>query len=483
MAEDTPNPTRIDDIPKGNNMPGGYVQYDVENVTAAQKLAKSLLERGQYKYFRGQRDAKWKVQSTIARLNATEREAELDKLAAFYEWAHSSNKIAPYLHNDDKLLATAQHHAIAATPFIDFTTEPGVAAWFATDNAVAGDFGAIFMIEPNEVEDVFEAMTQSGITLRFVEPDVPNLWRLQSQRGLFLETQGDIDFVWPLDRIVFPQNGKQPPIERNRIYPKDRSQLEQLLDQYVTMRQRQHTFHEFLNSGVRHYEVVTPDDVTPTELDTTPLSEGYAGFPDERWLDMDIDSEPPISSHEELLSESSALLHTIQVRRSSTCLLTIDNQTIQSAIDSAWEGMRPHPYMAQQLFSTISTLVRYLRVFEAFEFDKGVGPDIEAPKLLDSPIEIELGMFGGGSTRACVSSTRLWQSLTSSARELLGVETFPGTSALMGALDPYSARSLRLFDQNTLVDLFADEIIPWQIATRRDPVAFWPAHIEFLGRP
>jgi hypothetical protein len=53
----------------------------------------------------------------------------------------------------------------------------------------------------------------------------------------------------------------------------------------------------------------------------------------------------------------------------------------------------------------------------------------------------------------------------------------------MGALDPYSGQTLHLFDPDALVELFAIELIPWQVSVSRNPIAYWPGHINALGRP
>lgn len=470
-------------------MPGSYVQFDVENIDEAVALAERFKAAGSYRYFRGQRDSTWSVQSSFARLDEARRQEEIRKFEQFYQWVKESVELLPYLQDDDGIIATAQHHGIAATTFIDFSSEPEVAGWFATDGAVVGDHGAIFMINPDEVSAIFEAMTKRGIALRFLHPDVANLWRLQAQHGLFLEAHTDVERIWPLDRIVFPQTGRPPKIERRRIYPDRQSQLEQMIDQHLTLKKRQEAFRSLIETGnIAFVEIGEAPDLLPPDLETPGLPEDFARTPDERWAAMDLDSPPPRLAVEEAQA-CPALEHLIQTRRASTDLILIDpdlprrNGTLQAKIDRLWSGMRPHPYDAGQVASAIRSLVRFDRIFGDFPLDAGTSPEEAAPQLLEDPFEIEMGIAGGGATRACISAARLWSALTPAARELLGFPAMPTGGKLMGALGRYYGKTLPLYEPTALIDLFADEIVPWQVVTRRNPVVYWPKHITSLGLP
>src|SRR6185436_2754536 len=55
---------------------------------------------------------------------------------------------------------------------------------------------------------------------------------LQAQAGVFLYTNYNWELDYPMDRIVFPYTGYPAFPLKERIYPTDRSPLEQLLDQY-----------------------------------------------------------------------------------------------------------------------------------------------------------------------------------------------------------------------------------------------------------
>jgi len=224
------------DLMAGREMPGDFVQFNVGGVEEAVALACRFKAGGRYRYFRGQRDATWPVTSSFARQNPADRVRARDEIGAFAGWVSGAGRLVPYLTTDDKIIAAAQHHQITHTTFIDFSTDPVVAGWFATDGGVKGEEGAIYLVDPDEIGGIFEAISRSGPVLRFITPDVPNLWRLQAQSGVFLEAQCNIAHIWPLDRIVFPQTGAMPQVDRRRIYPDRRSHLEQMIEDYKRQR-------------------------------------------------------------------------------------------------------------------------------------------------------------------------------------------------------------------------------------------------------
>lgn len=62
-----------------------------------------------------------------------------------------------------------------------------------------------------------------------------NLWRLQAQEGVFLFSDYNWDIDYPMDRILFPYSRYPAYPTHERIYPVDKSPLEQLLDQYFSL--------------------------------------------------------------------------------------------------------------------------------------------------------------------------------------------------------------------------------------------------------
>ena len=297
----------------GREQPGSYIQYDASCLADAVALADKLRLEGRYLYFRGQRDASWGVRSTFARADAAIKQQAISDLGEFCDFAMSAPELLPYLQEVDAIIATAQHHGLAATTLIDFSREPEIAGWFASHNAIEGEQGAIFMVD-RRAEEMLTAFGEKDGLFRFLEPDVPNLWRLQAQRGLFLDARTDLGAVWPLDRIVFPHNGSGSGIDARRIYPNEKSALEQALEQYGTERARRAGLRSIVGDGskIAWLEIVENDPPSPQ----APSFNGeWARGPDERWAEIDIDSPPPLLRADEILNDQAGLCRLIERRR------------------------------------------------------------------------------------------------------------------------------------------------------------------------
>jgi hypothetical protein len=467
----------------GRPMPGGFIQYDVPDLMTAVALAADFKAGGHYKYFRGQRDARWQVASSFVRANKADRARAVTEFEAFYSFARGAPHLVPYLQNDDALIATAQHHGLALTNFIDFTRSPEVAGWFASDGASTEDEGAIFLVDP-EAEGAFDAF---GGPARFIHLDVPNLWRLQAQEGLFLEAPGKFDHIWPLDRIVFPHIASHSSIPRRHIYPDKNSALELALDQYDVMRRRRARFNDLLEhmqaAGGVLIELSDEDDIT--EEDALVVPPVWIAGPNERWKDVDVDSVGPALA-EPLLNSIAALTELVERRRGCTDLVTVSSGDVekpQKLIDRVWGGMRPHPYSADHIARCVVATIKLQGAFQHINMSNGLEQRRIAEVLLGPAIEIEMSTSGENTARAFVNLQALWLALKQDVRDKLGPVFDPHGDWLARVLGEDWQRPGRNFDGQQLVELFVDQIIPWQVATSREPVAFSAFHILTLGRP
>src|SRR5271167_4918820 len=110
--------------------------YRKRNVEEAVEVATSFRREGRYDWFRGQvRD--WAPYSSLLRVYAA-KSPELNervrrRLGLFYRWVEITPKLKELLDDLHRLNAVAQHYGIP-THFIDFTTEPAVAGFFAADS-------------------------------------------------------------------------------------------------------------------------------------------------------------------------------------------------------------------------------------------------------------------------------------------------------------------------------------------------------------
>src|SRR4051812_30884562 len=105
--------------------------FRAQSASEALEIAEQLRRRGEHDWFRGQR-RDWPLKSSLVRLGETERDEALAKLARFEHWVKSTRGLEDLAHNADMAIAVAQHYGLP-TNFIDFTTEPKIAAFFATD--------------------------------------------------------------------------------------------------------------------------------------------------------------------------------------------------------------------------------------------------------------------------------------------------------------------------------------------------------------
>ena len=111
--------------------------YEVANIEAGVELANRFKDEHKYDWFRGQvRD--WPPVSSWYRILAsgnTEAEARVRRrIAMFFQWIGGIPELR-YLREPEHVndcFAIMQHYGIP-THYIDFTTEPSVAGFFAAD--------------------------------------------------------------------------------------------------------------------------------------------------------------------------------------------------------------------------------------------------------------------------------------------------------------------------------------------------------------
>src|SRR5687767_3370811 len=102
-----------------------------QNAMEALRIAEEVKRQGKHNWFRGQR-RNWPLRSSLARLKDSEREGALRVSGRFEHWVKSTSGLEDLAANADMAIAVAQHYGLP-TNFVDFTTEPKVAAFFATD--------------------------------------------------------------------------------------------------------------------------------------------------------------------------------------------------------------------------------------------------------------------------------------------------------------------------------------------------------------
>lgn len=192
-----------------------------------------LKESGDAQFFRGQIQDWATIIPSLLRLSGHKRLEAERELERYLEWAHSVVQMNPYHFSEKGLVAIAQHYGIP-TNFLDLTTSPEIAFLFSKTNEDLAEQPAqavIYCFSESKLQNL-----KNGRILRI---NIDNLWRLESQYGLFLEYLDETLESELRDiaiRIHFPAT-KLEMIEYELIYPQRKSQLETIIDQWFYRRQ------------------------------------------------------------------------------------------------------------------------------------------------------------------------------------------------------------------------------------------------------
>jgi hypothetical protein len=307
----------------------------------------------------------------------------MQKLARFERWIKSTPGLESIASNTDMTIAVAQHYGLP-TNFVDFTTAPSVAGFFASNGTPSSERSSCIMcLNIKDLTEFWEVLqrVESGPAPEFIRLTVPNLWRLEAQHGVFLFCPfPNFEHVYDLDRIIFPYNGPIADPPESLIYPIRKSQLEILLDQYF--------MNEELVEGTRATHMMSSFRIhripsRPEKCNRDLIPNGPPRRPDS-WDDRilaswrqvvpEVFSEKLTSERWEIKTRSKAepskrlvqvsdqvkerLAHTSGARRSLPCWeLRLDDFTVQPSeseeitrsLQLLWDGLRLLPYSNQQI--------------------------------------------------------------------------------------------------------------------------------------
>jgi hypothetical protein len=182
---------------------------------------------GRSHVFRGQRDSRWRQDTTLLRAEPDGAPAtlgtivgRLQRTQAFVDaLAARERDLVGRALDEDERLAIAQHYGLP-TAFLDYTRSLAVAAFFATgsgDGSVLGegDIGVIYYLSPTDaVAALREADTRAfdfsratGLRLgrlRTIEPGLPDAEnRIARQMGLFVDGFDSRDLQRMSSRVLY----------------------------------------------------------------------------------------------------------------------------------------------------------------------------------------------------------------------------------------------------------------------------------------
>jgi hypothetical protein len=480
--------------------------FRVENLLQALNLAENFKLSGKYNLFRGQAQ-NWKVQSTIGRLSEKSFEEMNHKLIRLYRFFETEESLQKYKTNIDWFFAVAQHYGIP-TSYLDFTNNAEIAAYFATNsksNKVGEDCVIICLNEDDFAR--FVKLTDILYKKEKVIPpyitriNVDNLWRLQAQEGCFLFTPfTEIEQYYDFDKIIFPFDVPFDKITKNEIYPKRKSELEILLDQYFNTEKRilgQKRFENFSN------ETKIPTVHLP-KLDTNRVLKNkqihsswesiefkYWQYPiKEEWTKQDLEIiieinfslknsiENQIENIKDQLTikfkninRKTRLKFEISTKPKLTKKLT---DIVNQSCSRIWDGTRNLPYTCEEIIKFISQYISIEIHFHKYNETYSISKE----KL----IALEMTNEYGSITRCHASPSKIVSTFRDDLNEIIIDELTENISSEI--LLNINIPNL-LFDFKKLINLFKDELIIYQVLYNSEienPVIFYtPTQIKICG--
>lgn len=483
-----------------------FETYEAANLEEAVGVATRFQQEGRYNWFRGQvRD--WPPYSSLFRIrsdkNTELEERALRRLTMFLNWVERIPELRQLLRDPDAAFAVAQHYGIP-TNHIDFTTVPGVAGFFATDSPTLpkeGIKGCIYCLNTKELLEVWEDMRpfRPKAHLQLVTIDVSNLWRLEAQHGCFLWCDYNWDVDYPMDRILFPQSGYPSWPTKEDIYPRQKSPLELMLDQYLDIEQT--TFggeqlRQLLedakangNQNILIHDLETPKDFYEPEAVKTselPMLKSWSPLLLKDWTRIEVERmdrtiSAPVTlqfkatgSPKELASSVTyGVRQVLKTRRNPrqsifdwelrglTAPEPLTLNKLCEALQAIWNGMRSLPYSDDEI-ATACGIATHL-FLERFSL---AGSPALAQLVLGDCFQVEFAAIDGSGSRGYITRASLQSALRSDlsqfASDQLTEAMHKDVRRVLQAI--FSPSRLIEFDQLRVI--FANELIPTQVLTR-----------------
>jgi hypothetical protein len=461
--------------------------FQAKSIESALKRAEGFRRTGAYDWFRGQLHA-WPLRPSLFRETTESFQDKVDKVNRFGHWIARTPGLEKLRQDRDLLLAVAQHYGLPTT-LLDFTTDPRIAAYFAgagtrQPGRKVPKWSCIYCLNAGEVRNRL-ASNPVRDRIRLIEPDVDDLWRLQAQKGVFLDLQITgpfvdhvlLDLLFPFAMIRFPFRGPLTGIDENDVIPARKSHLEYLLERYFQS-EYLHQAEAFMRS---HPELFgqpigeEPDEAAewigeagafragalPSIHESWKLKAGKA------WLQPEPESYATAPSRSFRLVLSAAgeegalrehyesqfheLFRTIASARSLCLAFEFDNghAGLARQLELIWDGMRRFPFSDGQITAALTNRIL-------------LATAVPRRKLFGEMTLVEFGADDGSYTFAhcALASLRaafrpgLLDQLAVDARRR--VEDDP-SEVLRILIDPR-----RLFSFEPFIQLFAEQLVPTQ---------------------
>lgn len=499
--------------------------HRVDSLAAALALAERLRSAGDADWFRGQ-VRNWPLVSSFGRRDEAQRDAALRRFTTFQRWLERVPELAALAADVDAALAVAQHYGLP-THLVDFSTEPRIAAFFAAHDAPSevreGDEGCIICLSTADLSRFWSHLSAVATTCpepEQIRVEVPELWRLQAQRGVFLHFPYDAGFertLYDFDRIVFPAVGGDAAIDdlipATDIYPTQRSDLEILLDQFFMLEHLEQgraawqgasgtTLHiEAPPDGI-DLECFGPQGLPPHEswraenlaAWNAPATESWAPLSAAPRLSLRFDAAAsPASLLQGLGVQLEGLLAQQRTLRGGPVRWHFDGFPLQdctrleAAATLLWDGLRRWPFEDADVAGGLAVAVTGAMLVT--ENPRALGEPGFARDLfgrcLGPCMEVEIGMADGSYTRGLVSRAQLEAAVRPDFGRYLAPTWRERVSSIVPILQ-VAASPRHTFEFARLATLFARQIAATQVVLRGgEAVArlYNPARSRLIGLP
>lgn len=500
--------------------------YHASNVEEAIELAIRLRDEKRYDLFRGQVRSEWLPHTALMRLQQHDPSAweniHKPRFFRFYNWLKNTPGLSEISENKDALYAIAQHYGLP-THYLDFTTDPAVAGFFAGDSndSEMGAESCIFCLDSVDLLDLWDTLRtaidpdENGTLseLELVRIDVANLWRLQAQKGVFLYAPTNWEFHYPMDRIVFPYQGRPSyPTERD-IYPDRKSQLELLLDQFFDNERKltgNRNTEEFLKDLEESGTIVTVLKANDRPLGFIPkyMRNGHIDVHDswkastdwktlvvenhhEVWrreVSLNIDfSATPIELSKTFANATRRAMERDKSLRRHHVIWNFEassedifRPTLEDGFSTLWDGLRSLPYTDQEVSQALGNWLALYKL--KFNSQSSTQDQLATCSEIFGPsIRIEFSSADGASSIGLASRSGIKAAVRRDLPNLLSEEYKDCIDDLEVLLQVITSPQ-RLFDFQKLKTLFVTQFAPTQLV-RSPPIFFHPARLNIFGCP
>lgn len=488
----------------------------VESVEEAVRAAEQLKRPGRLYWFRGQ-SQDWPLRSSLVRVDPENRDLALEKTARYEGWIKHTPGLENLAANTDAAIAVAQHYGLP-TNFVDFTTQPEIAGFFASEkagSATAGDLACIICLDVQDFKEFWEPLAGRYPPPEFLEMTVPDLWRLEAQHGCFVFCPYDnVERLYDFDRILFPNTHPLRGVGRDDVYPARKSHLEVLLDQYFMNERMIEAERAWKPEGVTRLVLEAPTggcdpDAFPNGLPEHPSWADGALRP---WLELPAEPfnkartavnfrviVPDPRDTTRLVREvSEQLLHDLfelagirsklvgwHVQLKADYGLPHDFESrLTQKLAHLWDGLRRLPYTDKDISVGVGLCVAFAAALGGdFRNPDGQHWERAAHHCLAKPVELEFGAEDGSYSRGYASAAGLAGAIRPDILSYVADQWRDQLAENVRGILQTAWTPKKTFDFGLLTPLFAREIAPYQVLARDTAIFYSPARLVSLGLP